>query len=253
MARTGIDYLQSERKGYVEKAAASVIGSALLGPALFATVVMAVEHGDPYPIFRQTRVAGPTGAWDIRKLRTIKRQHTESGPYVSYGTEDPRASRIGNFIRRASLDEAIQVVDVLKGEMWMYGPNRAVAPEDAQRLYESVPDLADEHQELTRNVKPSVMSPSSIWRRGLKGPITDPVSLREIDRISVELDLALYGAANFKDDMRFYRSLPSTLASCVLKPTEFVRSLPTHEIVQLPLRTNDPIENFSPQHLAASA
>jgi lipopolysaccharide/colanic/teichoic acid biosynthesis glycosyltransferase len=85
-------------------------------------------------------------------------------------TEDPRRTRVGRFLRRASLDELPQLVNVLKGEMSLVGPR----PEQL----ELVERYASE-QRFRLAVKPGMTGPMQVFGRG---------ALSFEERLAVERD-----------------------------------------------------------------
>ena len=114
----------------------------LLSP-LLALVVMVVRLDSPGPgLFRQTRVGRHGAPFRIYKLRTMS-VHAErdrlallelnegSGPLFKLH-DDPRITRVGGFLRRTSLDELPQLLNVLRGEMSLVGPRPALPVEVAE-------------------------------------------------------------------------------------------------------------------------
>ena len=96
---------------------------------------------DGRPIFVvQTRLGLNGKTFRMIKFRTMSK-HTEvnSGPVPSQGALDPRSSKFGKLLRMTSLDEAPQVVNILKGEMSIVGP-RPERPEIVDRIKQEVPD-----------------------------------------------------------------------------------------------------------------
>jgi lipopolysaccharide/colanic/teichoic acid biosynthesis glycosyltransferase len=97
---------------------ALVVASPLL--ALAATAIKLDSRG---PVLYLARRAGRDGAeFDLYKLRTM---HTGNDP-VGVGTPvmpgDPRVTRVGAFLRRFSLDELPNLINVMRGEMAVVGP-----------------------------------------------------------------------------------------------------------------------------------
>jgi exopolysaccharide biosynthesis polyprenyl glycosylphosphotransferase len=109
---------------------------------------LAILLFDPGPIlYRQVRLTRYNREFTTYKFRTIKREYnaltpeqafqkmgkTELiGPYRSNGDKvpnDPRFSRLGHFLRSASLDELPQLINVLKGDISLVGP-RALIPQE---------------------------------------------------------------------------------------------------------------------------
>lgn len=90
-------------------------------PALLVVSLM-VALDSPGPIFfRQTRVGLRGKPFRMFKVRTM---HTHAPKYgfSPKGSEDPRITRVGRILRRTSLDELPQLINVLRGEMSLVGP-----------------------------------------------------------------------------------------------------------------------------------
>jgi lipopolysaccharide/colanic/teichoic acid biosynthesis glycosyltransferase len=89
--------------------------------------VIAIRLESPgSPIYRQRRVGKDGRAFDVIKLRTMVTgaEHLGAGLAVSEG--DTRITRVGRILRRTSLDEVPNLVNVLKGEMAIIGPRPTV-------------------------------------------------------------------------------------------------------------------------------
>jgi len=117
-------------------------GLALLFP-LFMVIAVAVKRDSPGPIIYRRRVVGVGGSeFDALKFRTMVAngdQVLDESPQLrqqlaSEGKlrDDPRVTRLGNTLRRFSLDELPQLVNVLRGEMSLVGPRMISPPEMAE-------------------------------------------------------------------------------------------------------------------------
>jgi len=100
---------------------------------ILAVVAIAVKLDSPGPVFfRQERVGENGRIFRMIKFRTMvpgaeKMQMeiselNEDGKIIFKHPNDPRVTRIGRFLRRTSLDEMPQLINVLKGEMSLVGP-----------------------------------------------------------------------------------------------------------------------------------
>jgi exopolysaccharide biosynthesis polyprenyl glycosylphosphotransferase len=100
----------------------SAIGLVALAPFLGA-IALLVRQSSPGPaIYRQERVGRDGRRFTMLKFRTMTvSAEDETGP-VAARRDDPRVTAIGRFLRRTSLDELPQLVNVLKGEMSLVGP-----------------------------------------------------------------------------------------------------------------------------------
>jgi exopolysaccharide biosynthesis polyprenyl glycosylphosphotransferase len=126
--------------------AVSVGGLVLLSP-LFLAVAFAIRLDSPGPVlFRQKRVGADGKVFICYMFRSMyegaERQQEELEPLNEAGgpvfkiKDDPRVTPVGRFLRRWSLDELPQLVNVLKGEMSLVGP-RPLPVRDFQRMQEA--------------------------------------------------------------------------------------------------------------------
>lgn len=106
----------------------SVSGCALLllAPVMLATAA-AVKLSSPGPVFfRQQRGGFNGGSFEMLKFRSMRvgaAQATDAtGKERQAAKDDPRITAVGRFIRRTSLDELPQLINVLKGDMSLVGP-----------------------------------------------------------------------------------------------------------------------------------
>ncbi len=92
-----------------------------LSPLLLATALaIALESGWPV-MFRQTRLGLHGREFGMYKFRSMVKNAASIGPYFTTDN-DPRITRVGRFIRRTSIDELPQLLNVLKGDMSLVGP-----------------------------------------------------------------------------------------------------------------------------------
>ncbi|MBM3766504.1 MAG: sugar transferase [Acidobacteria bacterium] len=132
--------------------AASAAGLLILAPTLLA-VALAVKVSSPGPIiFRHRRVGLHGARFDVFKFRTMV-DGAEALGRETGGTQDPRITRVGRFLRRTKLDELPQLVNVLRGQMSLVGPR----PE--------IPHYADRYRgedRIVLSVRPGITDPCSL-------------------------------------------------------------------------------------------
>jgi len=93
----------------------------LLCPLLLATAAaVAIDSGFPV-FFRQLRIGRGGASFGMFKFRSMVNNAAAIGPFNT-AADDPRITRVGRFIRRASLDELPQLLNVLRGDMSLVGP-----------------------------------------------------------------------------------------------------------------------------------
>ena len=160
----------------------SGLGMILLSP-VFAAVAAAVYVSSPGPIFfRQTRVGLGGKLFKITKFRSMvddaESRLDDLTPKSLYSDrrlfkvkDDPRVTRLGNFLRRSSLDELPQLWNAFIGNMSLVGP-RPPLPSEV--------DLYEEHHYTRFDVKPGITGP---WQVNGRNTITD---FEEVIRLEVD-------------------------------------------------------------------
>ncbi|MDE2288500.1 undecaprenyl-phosphate glucose phosphotransferase [Pandoraea sp.] len=118
---------------------------------LFCVIAILVKLSSPGPVlFRQKRKGVDGQLFDILKFRTMKIHGDSPGRVTQASRNDPRVTPLGAFLRRTSLDELPQFINVLMGQMSVVGPRpHAVEHDD---LYK---DLVDGYMYRYR-IKPGI-------------------------------------------------------------------------------------------------
>ena len=113
---------------------------------LFGLIAAAIRLEDGGPVtYRQTRMGLDGRPFDILKFRSMRVGAEDASGPVWAGPEDPRCTRVGRLLRRTSLDELPQLVNVLRGEMSLVGP-RPERPEFVQEFKEKFPQYMVRHR-----------------------------------------------------------------------------------------------------------
>ena len=90
-----------------------------------AALLIRIEGGGP-AIYRQTRVGRDGEEFELLKLRTMVPGSDPVGIGTAVSRDDPRVTRTGRWLRRTSLDELPNLVNVLRGEMALVGPRPTI-------------------------------------------------------------------------------------------------------------------------------
>jgi exopolysaccharide biosynthesis polyprenyl glycosylphosphotransferase len=170
LRRHGLSRSSQAIKRAMDIAGAS-LGIALLAP-LWLLVAVAIKLDSPGPVFfRQTRVGRGGRVFRIFKFRSMVdgaeaqraalESRNETAGLFKLRT-DPRVTRVGRLLRRASIDELPQLLNVLAGDMSLVGPRPLVLDEDR---------LVDGHHRTRLKLAPGMTGP---WQ--VLGPHRPPLS-----------------------------------------------------------------------------
>ncbi len=151
--------------------ALSALGLLVLAP-LFGLVAVAIKLDSRGPVFfRQVRMGHKGKTFRIFKFRTMEldadarksgvrhlSKHERNGgdPRMFKISNDPRVTRVGRFLRRYSLDELPQLLNVLKGDMSLVGPRPLTLEED---------DYVNDWARHRLDLKPGVTGPWQVLGR----------------------------------------------------------------------------------------
>jgi len=136
-----------ESRGYLvaKRAFVLVVGTAILILLLpiFPIIALMIKLDTPGPVlFKQDRVGKKGRVFKFYKFRSMVREAEEKRSQIEELNElegpvfkirsDPRITSVGRFLRRSSLDEIPQIINVLKGDMSLVGPRPQIPSEVAQ-------------------------------------------------------------------------------------------------------------------------
>lgn len=172
---------------------ASIILLIILSPVMLVISLMIKSDSKGPAIFKQTRVGKDGALFTIYKFRTMVKNAEELfkldidkdniGSLVFQDKNDSRITGVGQVLRRTSLDELPQLINVLVGNMSLVGPR----PE--------IPDVADyynEVQKLRLMVKPGITGLAQVSGRGEIGlDRTIEYDLQYIKNFSIWQDISI--------------------------------------------------------------
>lgn len=161
----------------------------VLSPMLVMTALVIRADSKGPVLFRQTRTGFNNSPFTILKFRSMRVQ--ENGPAIRQALrDDPRVTRVGRIIRRLSIDELPQLLNVLKGDMSIVGPRPHALAHDAhyEKLIGNYP--------YRQHVKPGLTGWAQV--NGSRGETPTVESMAE----RVRLDLWYVENAGFWMDIR---------------------------------------------------
>lgn len=104
----------------------SLIGILVLSP-IYLILMLAIKLDSPGPIlFKQKRVGIHKTHFNILKFRTMKIDTPKDMPTHLLANPEQYITKVGKFLRKTSLDELPQIINILKGDMSIIGPRPAL-------------------------------------------------------------------------------------------------------------------------------
>ena len=121
----------------------SLVLLVLFAPFLLgAAIAIKLDDGGPV-LYSQERTTRNDKAFRIYKMRTMRTDAEKAGA-VWAAEQDPRITRVGNFLRQSRIDEMPQLINVLRGDMSLVGP-RPERPSFVTQLAEHLPLYNERH------------------------------------------------------------------------------------------------------------
>ena len=161
----------------------AAVALAVLSPVLLiAAIAIRLEGGGP-AIYRQRRVGLGGEEFELLKLRTMALGSDPVGIGTAVERDDPRVTRAGRFLRRTSLDEIPNLVNVLRGEMAIVGPRPTIPAQ--------VRDYTP-HQRRRHEVRPGLTGWAQVQgRAGIPWEERIELDVEYVERRSLALDLRI--------------------------------------------------------------
>ncbi len=161
----------------------AVLALVVLSPVLLFAAIW-IKLGSPGPvIYRQRRVGRGGAEFELLKLRTMEQGSDPVGVGTVVARDDPRVTGAGRFLRRTSLDEIPNLVNVLRGEMAIVGPR----PTIPAQVVDYTPRQRRRHE-----VRPGLTGWAQVQGRA-RIPWEQRIELdvEYVDRRSLDLDLRI--------------------------------------------------------------
>ena len=155
----------------------------LAAPLLLVALVAIRLESPGSPIYRQRRVGRDGEPFELLKLRTMVAGAERMGAGMAVNQGDPRITRLGAFLRRFSLDELPNLVNVLRGEMAIVGPRPTI---------QAQVDQYTERQRRRLEVKPGITGWAQVnGRASLPWDERIELDVWYVDHRSLALDLRI--------------------------------------------------------------
>ena len=106
--------------------AAALLMLLVFGPLMAIAAIAVAVESPGHPIFRQRRVGRGGVPFEVYKLRTMVVGAENMGAGLAVDENDKRITRVGDLLRRTSMDELPNLFNVLRGEMSLIGPRPTV-------------------------------------------------------------------------------------------------------------------------------
>jgi len=159
-------------KGLFDRVAGAAILLALSPVMLLAALAIRLDSRGPV-LFRQRRLGFNNEVIEILKFRSLYHEMADPNASRVVTKDDPRVTRVGKFIRKASIDELPQLINVLRGELSLVGPRpHAVEAPAGNKLWEEVVD----GYFARHRVKPGITGWAQI--NGWRGEMNTPEKLQ---------------------------------------------------------------------------
>ena len=161
----------------------AALALALAAPVLALAAVAIRLESLGSPIFRQRRVGKDGVPFELLKLRTMVAGAERIGAGIAVDADDVRITRVGAILRRFSLDELPNLVNVLRGEMAIVGPRPTI---------QAQVDQYTERQRRRLEVRPGITGWAQVnGRASLPWSERIELDVWYVERRSLRLDLAI--------------------------------------------------------------
>jgi lipopolysaccharide/colanic/teichoic acid biosynthesis glycosyltransferase len=161
----------------------AALGLAIASPLLALAMLAIRIESRGSPVYRQRRVGRDGEPFELLKLRTMVAGAERIGARLAVNEGDPRITRMGALLRRFSLDELPNLVNVLRGDMAIVGPRPTI---------QAQVDQYTDRQRRRLEVKPGITGWAQVnGRASLPWPERIELDVWYVDNRSLLLDLRI--------------------------------------------------------------
>lgn len=163
------------------------IALAFLSPLLFIVGII-IKLDSPGPVFFMQRRLGKNGrVFEIYKFRSMVNKKNNFVPGEIVVENSPKITKVGRFIRKTSIDEIPQVINILIGDMSFIGPRPPM------ELYPKKYEDYSEFEKIRFQVKPGMSGLAAIRAREINDwNLIIPVDVEYVQNLTASLDLKLF-------------------------------------------------------------
>lgn len=163
----------------------SFFGLVMLFPFMIIIAVIIRLDSKGKAIFKHKRLGRNLKEFTIYKFRTMVEDAYKIGGASSY-EGDPRITKVGAFLRKTSLDEIPQLINILKGEMSIIGP-RPILKEEFE------PYKSNEYYAKRYDVRPGMFCTIDIdYRAVATRELQFEMDAEYVDKMSIRLDVVVF-------------------------------------------------------------
>lgn len=160
---------------------AALVGLILLSPILLVVTILLCFANAGKPFFFQSRPGKGCRIFKIVKFKTMNDKKDSKGDLLS---DEERLTKIGSFVRKTSLDEIPQLINVLKGDMSLIGP---------RPLLVNYLPLYNSHQARRHEVRPGITGWAQVnGRNAISWQEKFDFDVWYVDHISFCLDVKIF-------------------------------------------------------------
>lgn len=155
-------------------------GLVILAPIFFIVMILLIIANNGKPFFFQSRPGKDERVFRIIKFKTMNDKKDENGEFLPF---DKRVTKVGSILRKTSLDEIPQLINVLKGDMSLIGPRPL--------LVKYLP-LYNDSQKRRHNVRPGVTGWAQVnGRNAISWDQKFKYDIYYVDNYSILLDIKI--------------------------------------------------------------
>lgn len=158
----------------------AIMAFILLSPLFFIVLILLFIANKGSPFFFQQRPGKNEKIFNIIKFKTMNDAKDDQGNLLP---DAQRLTRIGGFVRKTSLDEMPQLLNVIKGDMSLIGP---------RPLLVSYLDLYDEDEKKRHNVRPGITGWAQVnGRNAIDWETKFKLDVYYVENLSLALDIKI--------------------------------------------------------------